>query len=190
MGAPLQITKSLFLAVFKSLYLHLNFGILILTYLGMGLLGLIFFETLWFLGLYVHFLHQVREVFRHYFFKYILNPFISFFFSYYPYDETVVMLDILRVPLSYPHSLDSFCWSHWVVSATIASKSLMRFSASSNQFSCPWRHSLFQLLYSSLMTGSIFFVFYLHFCVSYLLVEVLLEVTEHPNNQCLELCIC
>ena len=49
--------------------LSLTFGILIMMRLGMGLFASILFGTLCFLVLHICFLHQIREIFFHHFFK-------------------------------------------------------------------------------------------------------------------------
>ena len=62
------VTKFFSVAAFKSLSLSLNFGILILMCLGVGLFVSILFGTLCFLDLHIYFLHQIGEDFFHYFF--------------------------------------------------------------------------------------------------------------------------
>ena len=68
-GTPLQITNSFSFAAFKILSLSLTFGILILmSWSGPRRIHLVW-DSLCFLDLHVYFLHQMREVFFHYFFK-------------------------------------------------------------------------------------------------------------------------
>ena len=70
MGTPLQVTKCLSLAAFKILFLSLTFSILIMMYLRVGKDCIhVVWDSLYFLGLYVYFFHQIREVFFHYLFK-------------------------------------------------------------------------------------------------------------------------
>ena len=58
------------LAAFKILSLSLTFGLLIMMYLGVGLFSyILLWAFLFFLNLHVYFLHQIREVFFHYFFQ-------------------------------------------------------------------------------------------------------------------------
>ena len=63
----LPVTKFSSLA-FKNLSLSLTFGILIMICFGVGLFASIIIRTLHFLDLDVYFLHQIKEVFFHYFF--------------------------------------------------------------------------------------------------------------------------
>ena len=96
MGTSLQVTNCFSLAAFKILSLSLTFGLLIMTCLGMGLFASILFGTsLCFLDLHVYFLHQIREVFFHYFFKQI-SSFLLFLFSFcHPYDVNVGPLEVV-----------------------------------------------------------------------------------------------
>ena len=57
---------ALSLSAFKNLSLSLTFGILIMMCLGMGIY--LVWYSLCFLYLHVYFLHQIKEVFFHYFF--------------------------------------------------------------------------------------------------------------------------
>ena len=65
---PLQVTNCFSLAALKILSLSPTFSILIMMCLGVGLFGFILLGTLCFLDHYVYILHQVRDVFYHYFF--------------------------------------------------------------------------------------------------------------------------
>ena len=74
-GIPLQVTDCFSLAAFKILSLSLTLGILFMMCLGVSLFGSTLFGTLCFL--YLHFFHQITEVFFHYFFQIdfqILSP--------------------------------------------------------------------------------------------------------------------
>ena len=65
-----QPLSNYFSLAFKSLSLFLTFVFLIIMCLGVGLFApSILFGTLCFLDLHVCFLHQIRKVFFHYFFK-------------------------------------------------------------------------------------------------------------------------
>ena len=89
-------------------------------------------DSLQFLDLYVYFLHQVREVFSHYFFKY------SFWHSY---DVNVVVLDdVPEVPetIFIFKNLLYFCCCDWGFSATLFSKLLILSSDSSNLMLIPY----------------------------------------------------
>ena len=77
---------------FKILSLSLNFDILIMMCLGVGLLGFIFIGTLCFLNICDFFLHQVKEVFCHYFLKQVLYPLLTFLSFLNPYDADVMFL--------------------------------------------------------------------------------------------------
>ena len=62
---------------------------------GVGLFTSILFGTLCFLDLHVYFLHQIREVLFHFFFKQISN-FLLFLFSFWqPYDVNVGTLEVV-----------------------------------------------------------------------------------------------
>ena len=63
MGTPLQITNFFSLPAFKIIFLSLNFGILIM------MSGPLAWDALCFSDLLIYFLHQIREVFFHYFFQ-------------------------------------------------------------------------------------------------------------------------
>ena len=56
-------------------------------------------DSLCFLDLHVYFLHQVREVFCHYFFKQVFNFLLSLFFFWHPHDVKVGMPEV--VPKDY-----------------------------------------------------------------------------------------
>ena len=88
MGTSQQVTLCFSVAAFKIISLSLSFGILTVTCLGVVLFVSILFGTLGFLDLYVYFLHQIREVFFHYFSQYVFN-FLLFLFSWHPYDSDV-----------------------------------------------------------------------------------------------------
>ena len=85
------------LAAFKILSLSLTFGIWIVMCLGVGLFASILLGTLCFLDLHVYFLHQIREIIFHYFFKYISN-FLLFLFSFWhPYDANVGIFEVVSM---------------------------------------------------------------------------------------------
>ena len=63
--------------------------------LGAGLFGFILLVTLCFLDLYVYFLHQIREVFCHFFqigFQFLVHSLFSF---WHPHDVNVSMLEVV-----------------------------------------------------------------------------------------------
>ena len=64
-------------------------------YLGLGVFGFILFGTLCFLDLYVYFIHQVKDVFFHYFKKYFSNFLLSVFSLQLPNDANVGMLEVV-----------------------------------------------------------------------------------------------
>ena len=97
------------LAAYKILSLSLTFGILIMMCFGVVLFGSNLFGTLCFLDLYLYFLHQIREVFFHYFFP------ISFQFLALSllllafYDSDVAMFgDVPEKPYTIPVFFSSF----------------------------------------------------------------------------------
>ena len=80
MGTPLQVPVAFSLAAFQRLS-SLILGNVIMMCLGVCFFGSqLVWDSLCFLDLYVYFFHQIREVFFHYFFKYISN-FLLFLFS-------------------------------------------------------------------------------------------------------------
>lgn len=48
-----------------------------MTWLGVGLYGLVLFGPLYFLDLQVYFLQQARKMLTHYFFKWVFSTLIS-----------------------------------------------------------------------------------------------------------------
>ena len=99
MGIPLYVTNCFSLASFKILSLSLTFGISIMMCLRAGLFGYPnrvihpVWVSLCFLYLHVFYLHQIREVFFHQFFKYISN-FLFFLFSF--GSPMICMLECLK----------------------------------------------------------------------------------------------
>ena len=82
MGTVLWVTLSFSLVAFKILSLSLTFGISIMICSWCGPLWVqLFGVSLCFLDLYVYFLHQIRKVFFHYFFRQSSN-FLLFLFSF------------------------------------------------------------------------------------------------------------
>ena len=77
MGPFFWVTNCFSLVAFKILSLSVNFCILIMMCFGVVLFGFILFWTLHFLDLYVYFLHQIREVFCHFFKKGFQFPVLS-----------------------------------------------------------------------------------------------------------------
>lgn len=64
--------------------------------LGIGFWVHLFWNSLGFLHLDVCFLAQIREIFIHYFFKYVFCPFFSLFSFWDPsYNLNVVLLDVV-----------------------------------------------------------------------------------------------
>ena len=84
---PLQVTCCFSLAAFKFLFIfnlwHFNYDGSQCGPLWVQLV----WDTLCFLDLYVYLLHQIKEVFLHYFFNYVFNFFL-FLFSH-SYDSDV-----------------------------------------------------------------------------------------------------
>ena len=80
METPLLETPCFFLAAFKILSLSLNFGILIMMCLRPLSVHLVW-ASLCFLDLCIFFLHQLRRVFSHYFFKQVPKTLLSLFSS-------------------------------------------------------------------------------------------------------------
>ena len=106
METPLQVTNLFSLAAFKIHSLSLTFGILIMSWCG-PLWTQLVQNSLCFLDLYVQFLHQIKEVIFHYFFKQISN-FLLFLFSFWhPYDVNVGLLRLSQRLLT----LSSFFFS-------------------------------------------------------------------------------
>lgn len=66
MRISLYITVGFSLATVKTLSLSLTFGILIIRSLGIGLFGILIWNSLGFLDMDVSFLPKIREVFSHY----------------------------------------------------------------------------------------------------------------------------
>ena len=93
MGALWYVTNCFSFAALKILSLSVTFAILIMMCLGLGLFASHLFGTC-FLDLHVFFLHQIREVFCHYFFTYVLNFLLSFLSFWYPHDEMLVHLKL------------------------------------------------------------------------------------------------
>ena len=77
MGTPLQVTLCFFLAAFKILFIfnlwHFTYDVSWCGPLWVQLVS----DSLCFLDLHVYFLHQIREVFFHYFFKQSSNFLLS-----------------------------------------------------------------------------------------------------------------
>ena len=91
LGTPQQVSNCFSLAAFKTLSLSLTFVILIMMCPGVHLFGFILFGTLcasW------TFLHQITEIFFHYFFQ--ISNFLLFLFSFWhPYEVNVGMLEVV-----------------------------------------------------------------------------------------------
>ena len=77
MRVPLYVTSCFSSAAVKILSLSLTFNILIIMCIVMGLPRFVLFGALGFLDIDVCFFPYAREVFRHYFFKYVFCPFLS-----------------------------------------------------------------------------------------------------------------
>ena len=98
--------------------------------LNVWFLGSNFFGTLRFLDfLEAYFLHQIGEVFLHYFFKYVFN-FLLFFSFWHPYESDVRMFKVVlevRQPLFifFWILVSSFC-SGWMFISSFWSKLLIR----------------------------------------------------------------
>ena len=137
-------------------------------------------DSLRFLDLHAYFLHQIREVFFHYFFRYISN-FLFFLFSCWrPYETNVGHLKVVpEAVYTILVFLDSFFFFLFcmVPFSSLCSKSLTSFLASSILLLFPCK-----LFFISI---SIFYFWLDLLCAA----EVLTMFFEHPYNQCSELCI-
>ena len=74
-----------------SLNLHFSYDVVLVW----ASLGSSCFGPLLFLDFYVYFLHQVREISCHYFFKYVFNFLLSLFSFWLPYDVNIGMLKVV-----------------------------------------------------------------------------------------------
>ena len=88
---------------------------------------------------------------------------------------------LLTLPSFFVFFLE-FCYFDWVFFAFLSSKLLIWSSASTTPLLIPCNGVL-------VSDRFYFLVFYLHFYVSYLFIEILTEIIEHPYNQCFELYI-
>ena len=95
MGTPLWATNCFSLAAFKILSLSLTLGILIVLRFGVGLFASTLFGTLHFLDLHVYVLHQIRDVFCHYFFDKFSNFLLFLFFFWHLYEANVGPLEVV-----------------------------------------------------------------------------------------------
>ena len=138
--------------------------------------GFILFGTLCASWIWVCFLHQVREVFSHYFFKYVFYLFFPPSLSF-P-SGIPIMLMLVCLMLS-PKSLRlssflgitfSFCCSNWVISTTLYSRFLVCPSTSSNLLLIPLVYFSFQLLYSSVLISS--FLYFVSFIYLFILINL------------------
>ena len=81
-------------AAFKILSLTLTFGILIMMCLDVGLFASILLG-LCVLSVLAYLLHQIRDIFFHYFFKKVSNFLLFLFSSWHPYDVNVGTLEVV-----------------------------------------------------------------------------------------------
>ena len=79
-----------------SLNLYFNYDVVLVW----ASLGSSCFGPLLVLDFYVYFLHQVREISCHYFFKYVFNFLLSLFSFWHPYDVNIGMLKVVLEALS------------------------------------------------------------------------------------------
>ena len=88
-----------------------------------------------------YFLHQIREVFGHYFFKQFLNPLLALLSFCYSHDADVVMLHVVQnisyILLIFQKFSFLFGALPGCFFSTLSSKSLIRSSASSNLLFIP-----------------------------------------------------
>ena len=95
MGVPLYIICHFSLFAFNNFSLSLTFANLITMCLGVFLLGFILYGTVRFLDLGGYFLSHVREVLDYNLFKYFLGCFLSLFSFWDPYNENVVVFNVV-----------------------------------------------------------------------------------------------
>ena len=125
--------------------------------LGVGLLASILFGTLYFQGLHVYFLHQIREVFFHYF----LNRFPIFCsFSSPSGTHIMQMLECLKLVHKLLTLFSFYFWiffssfSDWLFFSSLCSKSLIGFSTTSTLLSIPCKLFFILIMYPSFLTKS------------------------------------
>ena len=142
-------------------------------------------DSLCFLDLRVYFLHQIREVFFHYFSnKFSISCSFSFPSST-PMTQVLICLKLSQKLLSLSsfflcffvlNYFFSFC-SNWMSRFSLFSKSLISLLDSSTPLLIPCKF-FFILLCK------------LHFCLGlFYAVDIPSEFFEHTNNMCFELCI-
>ena len=140
-----------------KIFLSLTFAILIMICCCGSLWVHLVWDSLRFLDPNICFLLQIREIFSHYFIKYVFYPFLSLFSFWGTYNMNVSMLDVVpEVPLNYPHFKNVFflfCCSGWVVSTILSSRSLIHSSVLPNLLLIP---SNFHFSYCILQ---LFFIF-------------------------------
>ena len=185
-----------------SLNLHFSYDVVLVW----ASLGSSCFGPLLFLDFYVYFLHQVREISCHYFFKYVFNFLLSLFSFWLPYDVNIGML---KVVLEAPSVIFIFiilflfvCCSDWVFFAPCITNCW--FDSLLHLFYCrfPINYSSFQSVYDSFLTGFIlnfwlviFYVFLnMVFMFFFMFLKISLSLSTHPLSLlsillCFELCI-
>ena len=125
-----------------------------------------FFELL---DLYVYFLHQVREVFFHYFFKWVT---LSLLLLAPPSCKCWNTWSCSRGSFHYPlfWILYSSCCSDWLFFASLYFKSLIWFLVSSTLLLIPYKFFFISISVS--------------FVSDWIIFMVLSRFLEHPYNQC------
>ena len=179
-----KVTNCFSLAAFKILSLSFTFAILGKG-LGVGLFGWNLFGTLSASWTCVSFSFTRLGTFSVIISpKRFLTPVVSLLLPVPLWGESWYAWCCHRVSWGNPHFLDSFCCCcslrFWLPYFT----SYWFDSVSSNCCWFPLLYFLFQLLYSSFMTGS-----FLWFLCPFHAVEVLTELLEHYSYHCSELCM-
>ena len=120
MGAPVLVTNFFSLSAFIRVSLSLIFGILIMMCLSGGLGVHLVWNSLYLLDLFDFFLHQVRNVFCHFFKIGFSMPFSLSSPSSTPMVQKLAHLKLLQtlLTLSSFGPFFSFCCSDWIFSAS------------------------------------------------------------------------
>ena len=135
------------------------------------------------------FLSQVKEVFSHYVFEYVLSPSLSLFFSWDLYNLFINMFEVVALSLKLSLFLFFFLSLFTsVISTTLSSGPLLCFSLLSNLLLIPYSVSL--LLIIRLFTCVWFFFIFSHFIKIFelltLFIQTYPEFFEHLYDHYLE----